>query len=153
MASMKSAFSSKHYDERQLFIRYRIAFETLMILSALVFVNGLFKMFYGIWAESMVETIIVLFLPLMYFISKSIWNDAYFSKTENHKFILILSGIAGLLWLFIFMLDFSMTDSIIKNGVLSSDLDGLIFGIFWLFVPVVYFMKLKFKKNEEEADE
>jgi hypothetical protein len=71
------------YDEYQLNNRNRIAFETLMIITLLILINGFVKMTY-IWAEPLMETLVLLYIPGIYFALRSIWKNAYFSKKEKH---------------------------------------------------------------------
>lgn len=71
------------YDEYQVNNRNKIAFETLIIITLLVFINGFVKMTY-IWAEPLMESLVLLYIPSIYFAIRSIWKNAYFSKKEKY---------------------------------------------------------------------
>ncbi len=84
------------YDEYQLNSRYRIAFETLLITIVLIASNGFVKMTY-IWADPLMESLVLLYIPAIYFSLRSVWKNAYFSKKEKHPgFFIAIFGLTTL---------------------------------------------------------
>ena len=89
------------YDEYQLNSRYRIAFETLFITIILIASNGFVKMSY-IWADPLMESLVLLYIPGIYFSLRSVWKNAYFSKKEKHPgFFIAIFGLTTLVNIYI----------------------------------------------------
>ena len=48
------------YDEFQLAKRHKIAYQTLIMLLVLVWINGYVKGSYGVWAEPYLESLVLI---------------------------------------------------------------------------------------------
>lgn len=114
------------YDEFQLANRHRIAFQTMGIMLALIFVNGLYKDSYGIWASPILEAAVLINIPILYFAIMTVAKNAYLSKEDNPIFILVGLGIAlvfGLFTIMPFIFDGAFT--IVEDGKLGGQIIGL----------------------------
>lgn len=111
---------NSRYDEYQLKNRHRIAFQTMVLMMALIWINGFFKNSYGVWAPPLLEALVLLYIPGMYFAMGSIIKNAYMSKKDSPVFIHISFGLIFLFGLFSlvpFIIDGSFT--FVENGQLS----------------------------------
>jgi hypothetical protein len=72
-----------HYDEYQLEVRRRTAFRALMGAFALVLANGLACTLHP-WAPPMMQAVILVALPTMYFVTSTMRRGAYLSRRERH---------------------------------------------------------------------
>lgn len=91
------------FDEFQIAKRHRIGYHTLFLTIAIIVANGIIKMNY-IWAGPMMETLVLIHIPLTYFTVMLIWKGAYTSRKENEKssnFYILILGFAALFSLFV----------------------------------------------------
>jgi hypothetical protein len=91
------------FDEFQIAKRHRIGFQTLFLTITLIVLNGIVKMNY-IWAEPLMEMLVLLHIPITYFTVMLIWKGAYTSKKENEKssnFYILMFGLVALFSLFV----------------------------------------------------
>lgn len=91
------------FDEFQIAKRHRIGYQTLFLTIALIVANGIIKMNF-IWADPMMETLVLIHIPLTYFTVMLIWKGAYTSKKENEKssdFYILMFGLVALFSLFV----------------------------------------------------
>lgn len=114
------------YDEFQLAKRHKIAYQTLILLFAVVWLNGYVKSIYGVWAEPILESLVLMVVPGLYFAGASIWKNAYLRMHEKPTLILLLTGFTmGIGLLVIGGSVMSGTFHIIENGQLDGDI-GLV---------------------------
>lgn len=152
--SKLDSYFSNHYDEKQLVDRYRISFETMWLTFILIFIGGFIKIFYGPWAAANTEMAFLVFIPLTYFVIRSVLKGAYFSvQKKSHTWSLILIVFIGVINLGNFAIQIISGGSIIEDGMLSETLFPLFVAIPFLLVPIVYFIQTKMSKNDEEEDE
>lgn len=89
------------FDEFQIAKRHRIGYQTLFLTIALIIVNGIVKMNY-IWAEPLMETLVLLHIPIIYFTVMLIWKGAYTSRKEkNSNLYILMFGLVALFSLFV----------------------------------------------------
>lgn len=86
------------YDEFQLANRHRIAFQTLVITFLMIMINGYVKSFYAVWAEPMLEMLVMILIPVMYFTIMSIAKNAYFRQKDQPVFFIVGMAIATILF-------------------------------------------------------
>lgn len=123
---------NRRYDEYQLKNRNRIAFQTMIILLILVMLNGFIKDSYGIWAPPIIESLVLIFIPGMYFAIMSIAKNAYFSKRDYPVLIMLLFGLAAVLGLFANVpAILNRTFIFVENGQLSNQISSL-------FIPILF---------------
>lgn len=123
---------STRYDEYQLKNRHRIAFQTMVLLLALVMLNGLLKERYGIWAPPNLESIVLIYIPGMYFSIMSIAKNAYFSKKDYPSLVISLFGLAVVLGLFaVVPAILNGTFVFVENGLLTNQVGSL-------FIPTMF---------------
>ncbi len=142
---------NKQYDERQIWLNSKYSREALFILMGALFLNAIVNSFYGPWAEPMVEMIILVALPTLYFLTQSVFNDSYLSKKESLKKNAIYFGLLGLLMAgmpFVYI-DFSdFQNQVIVNGQLSDRLTLFVGGTLFLVASLVHFIKITSSKYE-----
>ncbi|WP_153720747.1 hypothetical protein [Sporosarcina cascadiensis] len=119
------------YDEFQLSIRHRIAFQTMIITFIMIMISGYVKTFYGTWANPMLEMLVLIMIPAMYFSTLSIAKNAYLQQKDQPALIIILMGLAAVLS------GAAVTSNIlngmftlIENGQLSNQIGSLLLMIY-----------------------
>ncbi|WNY24104.1 hypothetical protein MmiHf6_14330 [Methanimicrococcus hongohii] len=148
------SYLSKHYDEKQLLDRYRISFETMWLTFLLIFVSGMVKIFYGPWAADNTEMMVLVSLPIAYFMVRSVLKGAYFSvQQKSYAGTLIFLAAIGLLNIGISAVSLMNNGSIIENGMLSENLFQFFLGLPFILIPIAYLIKKKVGKNDAEDDE
>ena len=143
---------SKYYDEKQLVDRYRISFETMMLTFILIIISGLIKIFHGPWAANNTEMIILLSIPCTYFSIRSILKGAYFSRDENHTFVLMLFAFIGIMNIATIILSVTEGKMLIENGMLTENLFQLFIALPFFAILVSYLIKKMINKNIEEDE-
>ncbi|MDS9471563.1 hypothetical protein [Sporosarcina pasteurii] len=88
---------NKDYDEFQLANRHRIAFQTLFITFVVIMINGYVKFIYGNWADPLLEMMITVLIPGMYFTIMSIAKNAYLRQKDHPIVFIVMMGMATIL--------------------------------------------------------
>lgn len=119
------------YDEFQLASRHRIAFQTLVITFLMIMINGYVKSFYGVWAEPLLEMLVMIFIPVTYFTFMSIAKNAYLSQKDQPIIFIVAMGFAAIL---VFATVISNITSgmfkLIEDGQLTHQVGSLLMLIF-----------------------
>lgn len=138
------------YDEYQLLKRYRIGFQTMIIFALLVGINGFIKEFYIIWAPPIIEGIVLLYIPMFYFILMSLFKDAYLRKLDTGIAMIVIIGLVVIFNLFVIIQSLVYgTFSLVKDGMLS---DGIVLPLLASFFGVILiFMIIKRIKDRREV--
>lgn len=146
-------YGTKIYDERQLLDRYRISFETMWLTFLLIFASGMIKIVYGQWAADNTEMVILLIIPLTYFLVRSIWKGAYFSVDKrNYKWSLLIFAALGIFLVTASIIQITNTGAVIDNGMLTENFFQFFLAIPFLAVPVVALIKGMTEKKVEEDE-
>ena len=131
----------QNHDERQEWLNMKISRQALIMVLAIILVNGLIKSnIYGPWAEPMTEAFIIIALTSGYFITRSILNDAYLGTKDTLKKNITIFGLMSLMFFIIFFIEFS-NRTFINEGMLSGDLTMLLAGIFFLYTTIIHAIK------------
>jgi len=142
---------SKYYDEKQLVDRYRISFETMMLTFILISISGMIKIFHGPWAADNTEMALLLSIPFTYFSIRSVLKGAYFSRDENHTFVLILFALIGILNVATVVISVLGGKMLIENGMLTENLFQLFIALpFFAIIASHLVTKMANKKTEED---
>ncbi len=144
------------FDEYQMSIRNKLYFKTLTLLIFAVLINGIYSHFVGEWADYLTQTMIILYIPLGYFVTFAVLNNVYFSKedTKFNKTAFMYSSIfIGVLNLFttVSALTSLGIEHFIKNGYVDSTILMPITALYWLCVGISAFYKNT--KNKKEVSE
>ena len=129
------------YDEFQLAKRHKIAYQTLIMLLVLVWINGYVKSSYGVWAEPYLESLVLIYIPGFYFAGRSIWLNAYIRANDRPSMpilMIILTGFIGVLGLL--SLGFSVfagTFHIVENGQLGGQIGLLLMSLLFTMMSVL----------------
>ena len=148
-----SWYAPANFDEKQLIDRYKISFETMWLIIILISVNGMIKIVYGAWAVASTEMAILLFPPMIYFVTRSIMKNAYFSISQKSHTSLVMFVFISVLYISIFIITLMDGESIIENGMLSGNLSYLFMGLSFLFISVVYLIKNVMNRAVKEDEE
>lgn len=142
---------NEQFDELQIRNRQKIAYQTMFLTLVEIVMNGIIKdVFIANWATPMLEAIILIGIPILYFISMCIWKNAYFTdegvKPNIIMVIFLVIGIRGIV--------FAIPDDnrYIYNGVLDFDPMG-ISGIFLVAISVQYWIKGLIDRIKNKNDE
>lgn len=89
---------ARRYDKFQLANRHRIAFQTLGVTLLMIMINGYVKFFYAVWAEPLLEALVMIYIPVIYFTLMTIVKNAYLSRRDQPVFFIVGMGIATILF-------------------------------------------------------
>ncbi|KKG18194.1 hypothetical protein EO98_19385 [Methanosarcina sp. 2.H.T.1A.6] len=142
------------FDELQMLNRQKIAFQTLIFTLALIFVDGFVKTFY-IWATPMVEALVLLSIPTVFFTTRAIMKNAYFVMgTKIKKEIWGFGAICAFGIIIFAQSIFSGTLNIIENGMLSDDVSFPILILTYIFIVLAMVVKaVQERKEGKNVDE
>lgn len=80
----------EHFDEYQVGKRHKIEAQSLIVMIALVFINGQVSKNY-MWADPDVQSYFIMMIPIIYFVTLAIFKNAYLSnRTKYPVFTVIL---------------------------------------------------------------
>lgn len=142
------------YDEYQLKNRHQLAFQTLILIFVLVMTNGLLKESYGVWAPPLLEALILIFIPGMYFAIMSIAKNAYFRKKDYPILVIILFGLAAVLGLFSFVpAILNGTFIFVENGQLTNQVGSLFIPILFGGMVIAIIVRKMINKREDAMED
>ena len=135
-----------NWDERQTFVNYRLSHHALMIVFGLLLINALIKSNFEIsWADPISETIILIVIPGMYYITRSIFNDAYIGTKDtirkNIISFLVLALIFGFSSIFVY-------DGPYIDGGLTQSTAPIITSGFFVYIAILHIIKRLKSTNE-----
>ena len=91
----------EHFDEFQVAKRHRYAHHAFFLTMVLIVVNGFIKMNY-IWADPLMEMMVLLYIPMTYLTVRLIVSGAYIRKKEKNSNVYIpMFGMVSLFSLFV----------------------------------------------------
>ncbi|WP_342514147.1 hypothetical protein MKY34_05150 [Sporosarcina sp. FSL K6-1522] len=130
------------YDEFQVAKRHRLGYQAFFLTIVLIFVNGFIKMNY-IWAEPLMETLVLLYIPMLYMTVMAIWQGAYISKKEKNPNVYIpMLGVAVLFnW---FVIGYSLWDGVfvlVVDGKLVNSASILFTATFFTLIVVTMIIR------------
>ncbi len=130
-----------NFDEYQLMKRYRVSFQTLILLLIMVFINGMVSDHY-MWATPIVQAMIIVSVSTAYFVSVCLFKDAYIGNHTRNK-------AAGLVLFFVLGAANTATSlyanwhtGYVENGALQNDVVSLILGILFLYLSLAGLLSL-----------
>lgn len=89
------------YDEFQVAKRHRYGHHAFLLTLVMIVVNGIVKMNY-LWADPLMEMLVLLHIPATYLIVMLILKGAYMSRKDKNTYLYIpLFGFASLFSLFV----------------------------------------------------
>ncbi len=145
----------KQYDEYQKFMRYKYGYYSFMTLILLIVSNYILGLIFEVqWAQTKeLETIIITFITVLFFINISVYHNAYFRKNEDKK-----GSIIGLLFLGIFNIFVAhqslgvYPEDFILNGKIGEGLIQFFSGLMFLSIPITYFIRDKIDKKRSAKE-
>ncbi len=136
---------NKKYDERQRWINYRLSHHALIIVFVLLLVNGLVRSSFEVtWAAPMAETFVLIALPTLYYITRSLFQGAYVGRRETYGKNGLAFAFIALIFLGVFI---ASGDAFIADGQLAQDSVLLLAGIFFAYITVLHGVKY-FSENK-----
>ena len=143
---------SENFDEYQLAVRRRIAFQSLIITEALVGINGAVASYY-MWASPMVQALVIVALSALYFLSATVFKNAYVSrKVRNPLLFGVIYVVIGLANGAVFYARFRQNGaaSFAAGGRLSDDLIQLIAGFVFAYLGAILLIKYSIDRRGRE---
>lgn len=134
---------SENFDEYQLAVRRRIAFQALIITQALICINGAAATYYD-WASPMVQALVIISLSALYFMTATVFKSAYVSRRVRNPLGLgVFFLVIGLFNGAVFYAKFRRAGaaSFAANGRLSDDLIQLIAGFVFAYLGAILLIK------------
>ena len=139
----------KNYDEYQIKIRHRLAFQTMLLTFVLIIANAFVKSWY-VWAEPGAEAIVLVGVPTLYFVTGAVLQNAYISAKERGPWVTImLFGLLAVVELFSFLA--GGIGRLITDGRLSTG--ALPLALFVLFGYLSIILLIKELLNRRKGDE
>ncbi len=145
------------FDEYQMSIRNKLYFKTLSILIIAVFINGFYSHFFGEWTDYLTQTMVILYIPLGYFVIFAVLNNVYFSKEESLKrrksfmYSSLFIGFLNLYTTISSLLSIGL-EHFIKNGYADSTIVMPITAIYWLSLGFsLLYQNLKSKNDTADV--
>ncbi len=137
--------SNQRFDERQQYTNYKLSHHALIIVFALLIINGLFKSNFNVqWAEPMSEMIVLIVIPGIYYITRAIVSDSYVGLHENLKTNVFVFLFLGALFTAIFI---NSEGALLENG-LSDNAVPLIAGIYFIYIGALHVIKYTLIDNK-----
>ena len=143
----------KQYDEYQKLMRYKYGYYSFILLVGLLILNTLLGITFDTqWGETKeIETLVIMFLVMLFFVILSVFHNAYFRKNDNVKGYIWLFLITGI---FNFYVSFEIggfeMSNISTSGKVSSENVQTIGNLIWLAIPITYFIRNAIDKRRDE---
>ena len=130
------------YDEFQIAKRHRLGYQAFFLTIALIVVNGMIKM-NTIWAEPMMEMLVLMYIPLTYMTVVMIWKGAYTSKkVKNPNVYIPMFGLVVLFnWFVIGQSIWSGVFVLVEDGKLSNSSGILFTTIFFTLITITMIVR------------
>ncbi|MEK5036749.1 hypothetical protein [Sporosarcina sp. FSL K6-3457] len=130
------------YDEFQVAKRHRYGHHAFFLTIALIFVNGFIKMNY-IWADPLMEMMVLVYIPLTYITVMSAWKGAYLSRKDKNTYLYIpMFGFVALFnWSII---GYTLWDGmfvLVKDGKLAISSSILFTTIYFTLIVIAMIMR------------
>ena len=133
---------NSRYDEFQLEKRHRLGYRAFFLTLVLILVNGFIKMNY-IWAEPLMEMLVLMYIPVTYLTVIAILKGAYISKKEKNPNVYIpMLGVVVLFnWFVIGYIVWSGMFVLIEDGKLATSSSLLFTTIFFTLVTMAMIIR------------
>lgn len=137
-----------NFDEYQLMKRYRVSFQTLILILIMVFINGMISENY-MWATPIVQAMFIVSIGSAYFVTVCLFRDAYISnRAKNKASGLILFFVLGTANTVINLYS-NWQKGYVENGALQNNVVSLILGVLFLYLSFVGLLsQYIFKKHD-----
>ncbi len=143
------------FDEYQMSIRYKAIAQCFCMTLILVIINGFVGQYY-VWAPSMIQALILITIPTIYFITVTTFKSSYLSnRDKNPKVLIILFLIIGCMNMVtvisgIISLGF---EYYLKDGMLTDNFGPIILTIFFIYTAICVAIKyIKDKSIDKNMD-
>ncbi len=144
--------SGREYDEYQLHWRQKIAMQTLLLTLFLILADGIVRTGWGEWAEPMVEALLLIVLPTLYFLTLAICKNAYFGRSGSWLSWVYLA-LGALFWgEFLFSWAAGRV-AFVEDGLLSISIQPLVMGLFFCYIAVLGLIRRGIERRREQREE
>ena len=144
--------SNREYDEYQQHWRQKIAMQTLLIAFALVLTNGVVRTAVGEWADPLMEALLLIVLPTLYFLTLAICKNAYFGRS-GRGFSWVYLGLSAF-FLVTFLLSWRDGQvAALHDGRLSASLQPLVMGVFFAYISLLSLVRQGIERRRERREE
>lgn len=133
----------ENFDENQIQIRHKIAYQSWLITLVLVLINGIATSEYS-WAPTIVQAQVIITLPVLYFVTMSILKNVYISKKIKNPFVTALFWvIIGIFNLSIVFVSYSKQgiNYFFEDNYLNYGAVQVITGICFIYIGIIIFIK------------
>ena len=139
-------------DERQQLIRNRVGFETMLLLSALLFLNGIVRDMGFHWAKAaLTEALVLVYLGFFYFITRTIWQDAYQRDSRQVRSTMRFFFAIGLLNLGVLLVKgLGGGLALVENGALTGDITPLAIGGLFVYLSCLFWFRQWWNRRRGE---
>ncbi|MCB5940629.1 hypothetical protein LJB68_03495 [bacterium 210820-DFI.6.52] len=144
--------NGREYDEYQLQQRQKIAMQTLLLTLVLILADGIVRTGWGEWAEPMMEALLLIVLPALYFLTLAICKNAYFGRSGSWLswVYLALGALFGGEFLFSWA---AGRVAFVKDGLLSISIQPLVMGVFFCYIAGLSLIRRGIERRREQREE
>lgn len=144
----------ERYDEFQVAKRHRIGNQAFFLTIALIVINGIVKMNY-LWADPLMEMLVLMYIPLIFVAVMLILKGAYLSRKDKNSYLYIpMFGFASLFSLFVLAQSvWSGVFAPIKDGKLDNSASILFIAAYSTFMTIAMIVRRRrdMRMMREEA--
>ena len=133
----------ERFDEFQVAKRHRIGNQAFFLTIALIVINGIVKMNY-LWADPLMEMLVLMYIPVTYMTVMIAWKGAYLSRTDKNSYLYIpmFWFVALFNWSII---GYTLWDSgmfvLVKDGKLAPSSSILFTTIYFTLIVIAMIMR------------
>ena len=140
-----------NFDEYQKLLRYKHGHHAFLITMFLMFTNFIIDLSSDFqWAETKeLESIIFMFVGIIYSVALNTYHGAYFDKKQNPKKYALIFFLLGIMNLY---LTFSSSHSLLVDGRVSKNTIMAFSAVLWLSIPAAYILRKLVEKIRKEED-
>lgn len=141
----------KHFDEYQLTIRHRATFRAMLGTYVLVLLNGWICTMHP-WAPPLMQAVVLVLLPTLYFVTATMARGAYLSRQERHPVATggLFLGV-GTLFAVVTLMRLSDGAALVENGQLTAEGIAPMMAFFLLYLgTVILACSLRQRRDRDE---
>jgi len=111
--------NSKKFDERQLWIRGRIAFHGLLLALILVLANGFLQARMIVWASGFDQSLLIVIATVVAVSIEAMLRGVFFGKLRNRWLVIIIYGVCAIVIIALYGTFFRQGAAFLEDGGLS----------------------------------
>lgn len=141
---------NQQYDERQLFLRYKYGYQSLLVMTVLIIVNAFICETVYQWADLLISSMSIVMLSVGYFGFRTALAgaDAWGAGTRHYNRMMLIVDIMYVVLTIVFFADGDFT--LIEDGMATSSVLYLVTLIAVASTSAVYWFNLWKNKNRSK---